>query len=325
MLRLNSTSKKLQAKLAGAITTSQLPVIVMYSDGTASTYVGGSNLTVTNSTTAVDICPSPAASTVRDVDYLSIKNEDTAATTVTIIYNDSATLYNIITVLLDVGDQLTYTHGEGWHTVKSTGAIKISHSYELTSNEKDALAGTNGTPSASNKFVTDSDPRNSDARTPLAHTHPESDVVNLVSDLATKQANVQYKDEGSNIGGSGATTAVNFVGAGVTAAFSAGTVTVTIPEVATRGSAVIDFGAGNQLAQVTVTGQTNISATSKVIPYVMADVSSDNNEDSHLLMSSITVFTVPKSSIVVGTSFIIKAFSDQFLYGTYIINWIGNY
>jgi hypothetical protein len=30
------------------------------------------------------------------------------------------------------------------------------------------------------------DPRNSDSRTPLAHTHPESDVTGLVADLASK-------------------------------------------------------------------------------------------------------------------------------------------
>ncbi len=39
----------------------------------------------------------------------------------------------------------------------------------LTPGQIAALAGTNGTPSGSNKFVTNSDPRNSDARTPTAH------------------------------------------------------------------------------------------------------------------------------------------------------------
>jgi len=39
----------------------------------------------------------------------------------------------------------------------------------ITEDEGGALAGTNGTPSASNKYVTDSDPRNTDARTPTAH------------------------------------------------------------------------------------------------------------------------------------------------------------
>lgn len=37
--------------------------------------------------------------------------------------------------------------------------------------ENDALVGTSGTPSTANKYVTDADLRNSDARTPTAHTH----------------------------------------------------------------------------------------------------------------------------------------------------------
>lgn len=39
-----------------------------------------------------------------------------------------------------------------------------------TQNENDALQGTNGSPSNSNRYVTNSDPRNTDQRTPLAHS-----------------------------------------------------------------------------------------------------------------------------------------------------------
>jgi len=38
-----------------------------------------------------------------------------------------------------------------------------------TTGEKAALAGTDGTPGAANEYVTDSDPRNTNARTPTAH------------------------------------------------------------------------------------------------------------------------------------------------------------
>jgi len=44
-----------------------------------------------------------------------------------------------------------------------------SNANDPTSDEKGALAGTDGTPSASNEYVTNSDARNSDARTPVAH------------------------------------------------------------------------------------------------------------------------------------------------------------
>jgi hypothetical protein len=39
-----------------------------------------------------------------------------------------------------------------------------------TAGQKAALAGTSGTPGSGNKYVTDADPRNTDARTPAAHT-----------------------------------------------------------------------------------------------------------------------------------------------------------
>lgn len=61
-----------------------------------------------------------------------------------------------------------------------------------TSDEKAALVGTDGTPSGANPYVTDSDARLTDARTPTAHasTHSQggSDPINL-EDLATTSTN----------------------------------------------------------------------------------------------------------------------------------------
>ena len=44
-----------------------------------------------------------------------------------------------------------------------------SNSNDPSATEKAALVGTNGTPGSGNKYVTNSDPRNTDARTPTAH------------------------------------------------------------------------------------------------------------------------------------------------------------
>jgi hypothetical protein len=57
-----------------------------------------------------------------------------------------------------------------------------------TPGQKNALAGTSGTPGSTNQFVTQQDSRLSDARSPIVHTHPESEVTNLVADLAAKAA-----------------------------------------------------------------------------------------------------------------------------------------
>lgn len=126
MIRLDATNRKLQAVLAGAITTSQLPCTVSYSDKTSTDYVGATQLTNTNSTTAVDICAAPGASTIRDIDYLSIRNRDTVAATVTVMLDDNTTDYEIVKAALAVGDQLIYTHGDGWRVVDADGNLKTS-------------------------------------------------------------------------------------------------------------------------------------------------------------------------------------------------------
>lgn len=69
--------------------------------------------------------------------------------------------------------------------------------YTVTADEVGALAGTSGTPSAANPYVTDSDARNTDARTPTAHAashqHGGSDEVAT----ATPGANAIPKADGS--------------------------------------------------------------------------------------------------------------------------------
>lgn len=126
MLKLDTTTRKIQAVLGDAVTTNQLPCTVSYSDDNGTTYVGGTQLTNTNSTTAVDICAAPGASTVRDIDYLSIRNRDTVAATVTVMLDDNGTDYEIVKAALAVGDQLIYTHSGGWNTIDSAGQIKSS-------------------------------------------------------------------------------------------------------------------------------------------------------------------------------------------------------
>src|SRR5262245_13340284 len=106
MLRLDTTTSKLQAVLAGAVATTQPQAVVCYSDDNGTTYVGGKQLTALNSTTDVDILAAPAASTVRDVDYCSIYNRDTASITVTVKYDISAVDSIIITTTIATGETL---------------------------------------------------------------------------------------------------------------------------------------------------------------------------------------------------------------------------
>jgi hypothetical protein len=124
MIRLDSTTRKLEILLAGAVVTTQPSFVASWSDATASGYAGGATPGVTNGGTAVTLVAAPAASTVRDVDYVSLTNRDIAAVTATVRYNDGGAPYPITTVTLSVGDQLTYTHGSGWQVFSSTGSLK---------------------------------------------------------------------------------------------------------------------------------------------------------------------------------------------------------
>lgn len=126
MIRLDATTRKLQAVLSGAITTSQLPIVVSWSDKTSSTYSGGTTVINSNSTTAVDICAAPGASTNRDVDSITIYNADTVAATVAVRYNDNGTTYILTKVVMPVGATLKYTHAANWQMIDSTGNYAFS-------------------------------------------------------------------------------------------------------------------------------------------------------------------------------------------------------
>lgn len=124
MIILDTTTRSLQVRLAGAITTNQLPVVCSYVDVTATGYAPGSTPTVTNGGTAVTVAAAPAVVTQRQIKLLTVQNADTVNAVVTVIYNDNATLRNMVVVTLAAGDQLTYTDGEGFRVLSSAGGVK---------------------------------------------------------------------------------------------------------------------------------------------------------------------------------------------------------
>jgi hypothetical protein len=116
-----------------------------------------------------------------------------------------------------------------------------------------------------------------------------------------------------------------------------------------QGEASIDFGVfpGESDASVTITGQTNILSTSNIEAWIMPKTTADHSADEHMV-ETIRVFA-DKSSIVVGTSFVIKGFNTSQLnetplgwqssgssraggsgqgtrlYGVYNVGWAGDY
>jgi len=126
MIRLDTTVRSLTLFLGGAHATAPLQIVVSYSDQTSSTYLGGTQLSNSNGTSTVTICSAPSASTIRDIDMVSVLNTDTATQTVTIQLLSTATSYKITTVTLLIGEKLTYTHGSAWQVVSNSGNIKYT-------------------------------------------------------------------------------------------------------------------------------------------------------------------------------------------------------
>lgn len=122
---LDSTTRSIQLVLAGTITTNQLKITADWVDMTATTTEAGSTPSTSNSTTAVTVVAAPAASTQRKVTNLAVFNADTASATVTIRYNDNASIYPIVTLAIPAGYTLFWTDVEGWKVISGAGSLQM--------------------------------------------------------------------------------------------------------------------------------------------------------------------------------------------------------
>lgn len=87
--------------------------------------------------------------------------------------------------------------------------------------------------------------------------------------------------------------------------------------IVTSGTATLDFSTGNQRAEVTITGQTDIVATSNVQAWIMLDSTADHTDYEHMLVPT----NLRCGSIVAGTGFTIYAVADFPLTGTFKVRW----
>lgn len=126
MLVLTEATDNLQVVLGGAITTSQLRCMSVWRDITTTVYTPGRTVTNTNSTTDVNIVPSPGASTQRVVDFINIYNSDTAASQVIVKFDANGTEYILWTATLLVGESVQYVEGTGWQKLTSGGVPMVN-------------------------------------------------------------------------------------------------------------------------------------------------------------------------------------------------------
>ena len=124
MLVLDSTTRSLEFKLSGAPATNQIRGIVFYSEETSTTHAPLCAVAITNSGTAVTQLAAPASSTQRIIKAGAWRNRDTAQVTLTIQYNDNATIVELYTVDLAVDDLLIYTDINFFEVIKRSGEKK---------------------------------------------------------------------------------------------------------------------------------------------------------------------------------------------------------
>lgn len=120
---LVSTSHKLELVLSGAITTNQLHFYVSYSDHTTSSFTPGATSGTSNNTTPVDLVSAPAAATQRQINYISIYNNDTTSATVTVRNDDGTNERILIKITLQTNETLEYHYENGWMVINN-GVVK---------------------------------------------------------------------------------------------------------------------------------------------------------------------------------------------------------
>ena len=79
------------------------------------------------SAVTTDVCATPAANKIRDVDYISIKSSYAGAHAMTVqIASASGGPFLLIKASLLVDECLEYTHGSGWKTLDASGQEKVT-------------------------------------------------------------------------------------------------------------------------------------------------------------------------------------------------------
>jgi hypothetical protein len=143
MLILSQTTDKIQVVLGGTVVTNQAQCVASWRDITATpTYVAGRSVANTNNTTDVDLVASPATSTQRVIDFISIYNNDTAAITVTVKYDANGTDYVLANEIIEPGQTLYYTDSTAWFL---SGGYRAQQSFTVHGDASASFTMVNAT------------------------------------------------------------------------------------------------------------------------------------------------------------------------------------
>jgi hypothetical protein len=138
MLILTEITDKIQVVLGGTVTTNQLECMSCWRDITPTTYTPGRTLVLTNNNVDADVVGSPAPSTQRVVDRISVYNNDTVLQNVTVKVDANGTEKVIWKGDLSSGQLLEYENGLGFTISALTPQGYAINVIALTSSPVDA-------------------------------------------------------------------------------------------------------------------------------------------------------------------------------------------
>ncbi len=152
---LDSTTDSLEIVLDKVVTT-ELNFVTYYTDYTSTTITPTASYGVTNSTSSVNLVPSPLASHQHQLKYCAINNIGSQDVGTKIRFNNNSSYRNLLYTFLRVSESIQYTEENGWRIYTANGEEKVSGFNRLPSsikmpewfgaaNNTTALATANGT------------------------------------------------------------------------------------------------------------------------------------------------------------------------------------
>ncbi len=126
MIILNSATSKIQLGIANTVTTNDLNIVCNWVDMATQSFAPES-LTTTINGGSIDILAAPATDHQRQLKYLSVYNNDTVASIVTVSYSDNANLRSLSKVTLQTGDCLYYIDSDGFSVTDASGSIRTGY------------------------------------------------------------------------------------------------------------------------------------------------------------------------------------------------------
>src|ERR1035437_819571 len=121
--------------------------VAAFTDTTATTWAGSNEVHSITSATTTTIVATPAASTIREIDFINIYNTYAGAQLLTVQQSVSATLYILVAFTLLQGESLQYTHAGGWCALDVNGNRKEATASNFTNITASGTLIVGGAPS----------------------------------------------------------------------------------------------------------------------------------------------------------------------------------